>query len=98
MGIGDRLKGAAQEAGGKIKEAVGNATNDERLVGEGLNDQTEGQARQDVARVGEHVGGTADQVSGRVKSTAGAMTGDNSTELKGKVQELKGDLRKKINK
>jgi uncharacterized protein YjbJ (UPF0337 family) len=42
MGIGDKLKNAAEEAKGKIKEKTGDATDNEDL-------QAEGQAEKSVA-------------------------------------------------
>ncbi|MFI5712861.1 CsbD family protein [Kribbella sp. NPDC051620] len=42
MGIGDKLKNAAEEAKGKVKEKTGDATDNEDL-------QAEGQAEKSVA-------------------------------------------------
>jgi uncharacterized protein YjbJ (UPF0337 family) len=44
MGIGDKLKNAAEEAKGKIKEKTGDATDNEDL-------QAEGQADKSVADI-----------------------------------------------
>ena len=46
MGIGDKMKNAAQNASGKAKEALGDATDNERLEGEGKVDQTKANAKQ----------------------------------------------------
>lgn len=46
MGLDDKVKNAAQEAGGKAKEAVGDATDNERLEAEGQADQTEANLKQ----------------------------------------------------
>ncbi|WP_243074316.1 CsbD family protein [Microbacterium sp. SS28] len=40
MGLDDKIKNAAQDVGGKAKEAVGDATDNERLQAEGQADQT----------------------------------------------------------
>jgi uncharacterized protein YjbJ (UPF0337 family) len=40
MGLDDKVQNAAQEAGGKVKEKVGDATDNERLQAEGQADQT----------------------------------------------------------
>ena len=40
MGLDDKIKTAAQDLAGKAKEAVGKATDDERLEAEGRGDQT----------------------------------------------------------
>ncbi len=46
MGIGDSMKHKAEEVGGKIKEAVGRATDDEDLQAEGEVDQSKGALKQ----------------------------------------------------
>jgi len=51
MGVGDKIQNAAEKAGGKGKEAVGNATGDENLKAEGQADQTKG----DLKQAGEKV-------------------------------------------
>lgn len=54
----DRIEGAAKQAGGNIKEAVGKVTGDEKLQAEGKADQVEG-------KVQNTVGGIKDAVRGR---------------------------------
>ena len=39
MGLGDKISNAAEEAKGKVKEGVGDATDNERLEAEGKADQ-----------------------------------------------------------
>lgn len=51
MGIDDKIKNAAQEAKGKVKEAWGDATDDPELQAEGKADQ----AAADVKQAGEKV-------------------------------------------
>ena len=51
MGIGDKIGNAAEKAGGKGKEAAGNATGDESLKAEGQADQSKG----DLKQAGEKV-------------------------------------------
>lgn len=46
MGIGDKIKNKAEEVGGKLKEAVGDATGNERLQAEGAADQAGAKAKQ----------------------------------------------------
>ncbi|WP_334121592.1 CsbD family protein [Glutamicibacter sp.] len=46
MGLGDKIKNKAQEASGKVKETVGDATNNENLQAEGLKDQAAAKAKQ----------------------------------------------------
>lgn len=51
MGIDDKLKNAAQDALGKVKEGWGALTDDERLEAEGKADQ----AAADLKQAGENV-------------------------------------------
>jgi uncharacterized protein YjbJ (UPF0337 family) len=51
----DRVEGAAKNVGGKIKEAAGKVTGDEKL-------KREGQADQVVGKVQNTVGGLKDKV------------------------------------
>lgn len=51
MGLGDKAKNAAQDVGGKVKEGVGKATDNERLEAEGHADQ----AAADVKQAGEKI-------------------------------------------
>ena len=51
MGVDDKIKNAAQDIAGKGKEAVGKATDNERLEAEGDMDQAEAKAK----KVGEDV-------------------------------------------
>ncbi len=51
MGLGDKMQNAAEKAGGKGKEATGNATGDDRLKAEGQADQS----KADLKQAGEKV-------------------------------------------
>jgi uncharacterized protein YjbJ (UPF0337 family) len=51
----DRVEGAAKTVGGKVKEAVGKLTGDQKTVGEG-------QAEQKVGKVQNAVGGLKDTI------------------------------------
>ena len=51
MGLGDKISNAAEDLGGKAKEAAGNATDNDRLKAEG---QT-AQVKADAKKVGESV-------------------------------------------
>ncbi|MFJ6284295.1 CsbD family protein [Pseudarthrobacter oxydans] len=51
MGLGDKISNAAEDLGGKAKEAAGNATNNDRLKAEGQADQV----KADAKKVGESV-------------------------------------------
>ena len=47
----DRVEGAAKNIGGKIKEAAGKVTGDEKLKAEGRADQVEGKIQNTVGGV-----------------------------------------------
>ncbi len=51
MGLDDKIKNAAQDIAGKAKEAIGNATDNDKLVAEGKADQ----AKAHVKKAGENV-------------------------------------------
>ena len=51
MALGDKISNAAEDLGGKAKEATGKATDNERLEAEGQGDQTAAKAQ----KVGEDV-------------------------------------------
>lgn len=51
MGLGDKISNAAEELGGKAKEATGHATGNDRLKAEGQTDQV----KADAKKVGESV-------------------------------------------
>ncbi len=51
MGLDDKIKNAAQDLAGKAKEAVGNATDNDKLAAEGKADQ----AKASVKKAGEDV-------------------------------------------
>lgn len=51
MGDSDRVEGKGAELKGKIKEKVGDATNNEDLRGEGVADQAGGKAQQAVGDI-----------------------------------------------
>jgi uncharacterized protein YjbJ (UPF0337 family) len=63
MGIGDKIGNKAEELGGKIKQGVGDATDNERLEAEGQADQTSANTKQ----AGEHVKDTAEDVKNAFK-------------------------------
>lgn len=46
MSAADKIKAAAEDLAGKAKEAIGNATDNDKLVAEGKADQAKGQVRQ----------------------------------------------------
>ncbi|MFF5794707.1 CsbD family protein [Paeniglutamicibacter sp. NPDC012692] len=59
MGVGDKISNKAKEAVGKVKEKVGDATDNESLQAEGLKDQAVAKAKQ----AGEHLKDAAKDVT-----------------------------------
>ena len=51
MSAADKIKNTAEDLAGKAKEAVGNLTDNDKLVAEGKADQT----KADVKKAGENV-------------------------------------------
>lgn len=51
MGLGDKIKNAAEDAKGKVKEATGSVTNNESLEAEGKAEQAAASAK----KAGENV-------------------------------------------
>ena len=45
MGLADKAKNAAQDAAGKVKEAVGDATNNDEMKADGKSDQAGASAK-----------------------------------------------------
>jgi len=51
MSAGDKIKAAADKVTGQVKETVGKATDDDKLVAEGKADQAKGTIRDKVEDV-----------------------------------------------
>lgn len=51
----DRIEGAAKNIGGKLKEAAGKVTGDEKLKAEGRADQVEGKVQNTVGGIKDAV-------------------------------------------
>jgi uncharacterized protein YjbJ (UPF0337 family) len=67
MSFSDRIDNKTDELGGKAKEAVGNATDDENLAQQGKNDQAKAGLRDAVDRTKDAVGDAAEKVKGAFK-------------------------------
>ncbi len=65
MGADDKIRNKAQELGGKGKEAVGDATGDDRLAAEGRADQSESNLRQAGEKVKDAGRNIKDAVTGK---------------------------------
>jgi uncharacterized protein YjbJ (UPF0337 family) len=53
MSMGDKIKHAAEEAVGKVKETAGEATDNERLQAEGQTDQAAANTKQAGDKIGD---------------------------------------------
>jgi uncharacterized protein YjbJ (UPF0337 family) len=59
------VQGGAEKLGGKVKEAAGNATNNDQLASEGRAEQVKGGARQAIGHVKDAVTDAADYANNR---------------------------------
>ena len=53
----DRVKGSATNLGGKVKEAAGDVTGDEKLKNEGVLDQVKGKVQNAVGSIKDAIKG-----------------------------------------
>jgi uncharacterized protein YjbJ (UPF0337 family) len=63
----DELNGKVDRLKGKIKEQVGNATNDEDLRGEGIADQAAGNVEEGFGKARRKVGNALHDVAHKIK-------------------------------
>jgi uncharacterized protein YjbJ (UPF0337 family) len=63
----DELDGKVDRLKGKIKEEVGEATNDEDLRGEGLEDQAAGRVQEGFGKARRKVGDAIHDVAHKIK-------------------------------
>ena len=63
----DELNGKVDRLKGKIKEQVGNATNDEDLRGEGIADQAAGNVEEGFGKARRKVGDALHNVAHKIK-------------------------------
>lgn len=63
----DEIKGKVDQAQGKLKEGLGQATGDQRLHDEGVADQAAGEAREGYGKVKRNIGEAVEEVGERIK-------------------------------
>ncbi len=63
MGLGDDIKNKAEELGGKVKEAVGDLTDNNKLKAEGMADQAKGKAKQAGEELKDAAKDIADEIT-----------------------------------
>jgi uncharacterized protein YjbJ (UPF0337 family) len=93
-----RGEGAAEELGGKIKNAAGKLIGNEQMEAEGKGKELHGKAQQESAKAGERAKGAFEEATGAIKNRVGAVIGNEQMQAEGKARELKGDARQKANK
>ena len=94
----EQVKGAGQQAKGKIKETAGKAVGNPRLQVEGNLEKNVGKVRQAVARPMEAVKGTAEEATGTAKRGMGEAIGNPGLAGRGESERVEGKLRRKMNK
>ncbi len=58
----DKIKGMANEAAGNVKQAVGKATDNKKLQGEGIAQERKGEAQQAIGNAKDAVKKTIDKI------------------------------------
>jgi len=93
----EQMKGAGQQAKGKIKETTGRAVGNPRLEVEGNLEKNVGKVRQAVARPIEAVKGAALEAKGSVKRGIGEAAGNPDLAGEGEAERVAGKVRRKLN-
>ena len=93
----ERIAGAAQKLGGKIKKGVGRALGNDRIEASGRSNELEGNARVETSKLGERAKGKIEEVTGVLKNRLGKLIGNEQMKAEGKGRELKGEARQKVN-
>lgn len=66
---GDKIKGAANEAAGNIRQGVGDATDNEELQAEGKAQETKGEAQQALGNAKDAVGDALHSAADKLKGS-----------------------------
>src|SRR5712692_8141859 len=93
----EQVKGAGQQAKGKIKETTGRAVGNPRLEVEGNLEKNVGKVRQAIARPLEAVKGAAQEVKGNMKRAVGEAASDPDLAGQGEAERVAGKIRRKLN-
>ena len=93
----ERIKGAAEEAMGNVKQGVGNLIGNEQMQAEGKAKELKGEAREETAKASERTKGAVEEVTGAIKNRVGAVIDNEQMQAEGKARELKGEARQKAN-
>ena len=95
--IGNRIEGAAEELGGKIKKGIGQLIDNEQMEAEGRATELKGEAKQEAAKAGERAKGAVEEVGGSLKKGVGKLIDNEQMEVEGRAKELQGEARQKAN-
>ncbi|GAA1986230.1 CsbD family protein [Catenulispora subtropica] len=98
MGVGDKMKHAAEDLKGKTKEATGKVTGNDELRDEGRYDQDEAHAKHAADKAKDTVENAGRQAKGKVREVAGAVTDDEGQEVKGKAEQEAAKVKQHLNK
>lgn len=93
----EQVKGASQQAKGKVKETAGKAVGNPRLQVEGNLEKNVGKVRQSLARPLEAVKGALQQAKGTAKRGVGEAAGDPDLAGRGETERVEGKVRRKLN-
>ncbi len=93
----EQMKGAGQQAKGKVKETTGRSIGNARLEIEGNLEKNVGKVRQALARPMEAVKGAVQQAEGRIKRSVGEAAGDPELAGQGEAERVAGKVRRKLN-
>ena len=93
----ERAKGFGEEITGKAKQAMGNLTGNEEQASQGRAQESQGEARQQVAKGVGQAKGTFEETKGNVKQGIGGFTDNDSMQAEGQWDETKGETRRTFN-
>lgn len=96
--IARRTEAKIEVAAGAVQEKVGQVIGDQEMEAKGVAHQLIGNARNEVAKAAEQAQGVVEEVVGVAKNEAGRLLGDTSLQVEGKVEEIRGKVRKAMNK
>jgi uncharacterized protein YjbJ (UPF0337 family) len=63
----DELEGKAKEIKGRVKQSVGDLTDDEKLTDEGVADEAEGEVQKGFGKARRKVGETVEEIGEKIK-------------------------------
>jgi uncharacterized protein YjbJ (UPF0337 family) len=93
-----KLKGAIEEAAGRIKKSIGRAVGSRQVEAEGVATEEKGKTRQEAAKAGERVKGALRSIGGKIEKAAGRLVGDREIEADGVANVVKGNAKVRSNK